>query len=181
VVSARLERVHRLVPYLTMLVCAALLVGCGGVDGESAPEPTLPRGLAADLAAQSDAIAEAYAAGDECGAAHGADALLDGVLLAIEEGRVPGVFQESLTATANKLVDRINCPEEAPPPEEDQGADCDELEAQKQALEEGKEDKKGKGKAKGRDRAFEEQIEALEQEIEACKEDVEGEGDEEDD
>ncbi|MGH3092127.1 MAG: hypothetical protein ACRDOG_07345, partial [Gaiellaceae bacterium] len=105
---------HRLVPCLTALVCAAVLAGCGGDGEETAPGPTLPQGLATDLADRSDAIADSYAGGDVCGAAGQADDLLAAVLAAIEEGRVPAEFQESLTGTANKLVNEINCAEEAP-------------------------------------------------------------------
>ena len=173
---------HRLVPCLTALVCAAVLAGCGGDGEEAPPGPTLPRGLASDLAAQSDAVADAYAAGDVCGAAGQADDLLDAVLVSIQEGRVPAEFQEPLTATANKLVNEINCAEEAPAPTEEEQPDapgCDDLEAQKQALEEEKKDKNGKGKAKGRDRQLDEQIKALEQEIEECQQ-GEGEGGDDD-
>ncbi len=177
-VSATLGAVHRLVPCLTALVCAAVLAGCGGGDQEAAPGPTLPRELASDLAAQSDAIADAYAADDVCGAAGQADDLLDAVLAAIQEGRVPAEFQESLTSTANKLVNEINCAEEAPPPEEEEAdeeaSECEDLEAQRQALEEEKEETKGKG----RQRQLEEEIAALEEEIAACEE---GEGGDDDD
>jgi hypothetical protein len=108
--------VHRLALSLAAALCAVLLAGCGG--DEPAPGPTLPRGLAADLAAQSDTIAETLASGNTCDAAQQADVLLDDVVAAIQAGRVPAAFQESLTATANKLVDQINCPQpdEPPPP-----------------------------------------------------------------
>jgi hypothetical protein len=171
--------VHRLVPCLVAAACAVALAGCGG-DGEApAPAPTLPRALASDLAAQSDAIAEAYAAGDVCGAAGQADVLLDAVMAAIEEGRVPGAFQESLTSTANELVNQINCPEPEPPPaeEEEEGqVGCEELVEQKDVLEEARKDAKGKGKQERLD----EQIRALEQQIEACQEGG-GDGEEGDD
>ncbi|MGH3030454.1 MAG: hypothetical protein ACRDNE_06755 [Gaiellaceae bacterium] len=174
---------HRLVPCLTALVCAAVLAGCGGDGEETAPGPTLPRGLASDLAAQSDAIADAYGAGDVCGAAGQADDLLDAVLVAIQEGRVPAEFQESLTGTANKLVDEIDCPEadQPPPPpeEEEEQPDCSALVEERDALEEEKKDTKGKG----RERKLEEQIKALEEDIEACQqgEPEGGDGDEGDD
>lgn len=171
---------HRLVPCLTALVCAAVLAGCGGNGEETAQGPTLPQGLATDLADRSDAIADSYASGDVCGAAGQADDLLATVLAAIDEGRVPAEFQESLTGTANKLVNEINCTEEAPATtEEEAPQDCSALVEEKDALEEAKKDekdKKGKGKAKGRDGRIDEQIKALEREIEACQQ-AEGEGD----
>lgn len=159
---------HRFVPCLTALVCAAVLGGCGGNGEESAP-PTLPRGLASDLASRSDAIADAYAAGDVCGAARQADDLLDAVNAAVQEGRAPAEFQEPLTPTANELVNEINCPEE--------DSDCDELVEQKDALEEEKKDTKGKG----RDRELDEQIKTLEEQIEACQEGGDKGGDDEED
>jgi hypothetical protein len=167
--------VHRLVPCLTALVCAAVLAGCGGEGEETAPGPTLPRGLASDLADRSDAIADAFATGDVCGAAGQADDLLAAVLAAIEEGRVPAEFQESLTGTANKLVNEINCTEEPPATTEAEAPpDCSALVEEKDALEEAKKDTKGKG----RKRHLDEQIKALEQEIEACQQgEGEGEGD----
>ena len=168
-----------LVPCLTALACAAVLGGCGGNGEESAP-PTLPRGLASDLASRSDAIADAYAAGDICGAARQADDLLGAVNAAIQEGRVPTEFREPLTATANELANEINCPEEEPtPPPPDEDSDCDELVEHKDALEEEK--KETKGKAKGRDRKLDEQIKALEEQIEACQERGDEGGDEEED
>jgi hypothetical protein len=108
--------VHRLALSLAAALCAVLLAGCGG--DEPAPGPTLPEGLAADLATQSDSIAETLASGNVCSAAQQADVLLDDVVAAIQTGRVPAAFQESLTATANELVNQINCPQpdEPPPP-----------------------------------------------------------------
>ena len=59
-------------------------------------------------------VADRLAAGDTCGAAHAADDLHDAVLDAVNRGAVPPELQEDLTATANELVDTVNCP---PPPE----------------------------------------------------------------
>jgi hypothetical protein len=153
---------------LAMLVVLAL-AGCGGGVDEATTEPTLPAGLAQDLADQADAIALAYESGDECGAAQQADVLNQAVIEAVNGGKVPAELQESLQGTTNKLVNEINCPEPAPPPEE---LDCDQLEEEKNALEEEKEDTKGKGQK----RQLEEQIKALDEQIKACKE---GEGEEE--
>ena len=152
---------------LAMLVVLAL-AGCGGGVDEATTEPTLPAGLAQDLADQADAIALAYESGDECKAAQQADVLNQAVIEAINGGKVPAELQESLQGTANKLVNEINCPE--PPPADE--LDCDQLEEEKSALEEEKEDTKGKGKK----RQLEEQIKALEEQLKPCKE---GEGEEE--
>jgi len=174
-VCARLEPLHRPIWCLTALLCAAALASCGGEGEESAPGPTLPSGLASDLASRSDAIADAHAAGDVCGAARQADDLLDAVIAAIEEGRVPADFQEPLTATANELVNEINCPEQKPAPPAE-ASDCGGLVEQKDALEEEKKD------TEGRDRELEDRIKALEEQIEACQEaGDERDGDEEED
>jgi hypothetical protein len=161
-VSATLGRVHRLAPLLAATLCAVLLAGCGG--DEQAAGPTLPRGLAADLAAQSESIADTLGSGNVCGAAQQADALLDDVVTAIQAGRVPAAFQESLTASANELVNQINCPqpdEPAPPPSEEE---CAALEQQKADLEEERDNTKGKGKQ----RKLDEQIAALEAQLQEC-------------
>ena len=167
---------HRLAGCLTALLSAAVLAGCGSDGEESAPGPTLPSGLASDLASWSDAIADAHAAGDVCGAARRADDLLDAVIAAIEDGRVPAEFQEPLTATANELVNEINCPEQSPAPPGEE-SDCGGLVEEKDALEEEKKD------TEDRDRELEERIKALEEQIEACQEagDERGDDEEEDD
>jgi hypothetical protein len=163
--------VHRLALSLVAALCAFLLVGCGG--DEAAPGPTLPRGLAADLAAQSDAIADTLAAGNVCGAAEQADVLLDDVVAAIEAGRVHAAFQESLTATANELRDQINCPQpDQPPPAPPSEEECAALEQQKADLEAERENTNGKGKQ----RKLDEQIAALEAQLQECPQSGSGTG-----
>jgi hypothetical protein len=122
------------------VVCIAVVLaaaGCGGGERSaetSAPRPTLPRSVADDLAARSDAIADALDAGDVCTAAVHADELKDATIAAINNGQVPSAFQEDLQARANELVNTINCP---PPPttteEDDKGG-------------------KGKGRGRGKDK-----------------------------
>jgi hypothetical protein len=91
--------------------------GCGGGErsGETTapPRPTLARSVAEDLAARSDAVADALDAGDVCTAAVRADELQDATVTAINNGQVPQEFQEDLQARANELVNTVNCP---PPP-----------------------------------------------------------------
>lgn len=120
---------------------AAFLVGlaalaftaCGGGGQETTPasQPAISAGTAQALADQADGIADTLESGDVCGAAHEADAFDQAVIDAINGGRVPAAFQESLLATAHKLRDTINCPQT----EED----------------ENKDEEKGKGKKKGHD------------------------------
>ena len=129
----------------SVLAAALAIAGCGG-DGESALEttqtrPTLSRAVADDLAARSDAVADALDAGDTCTAAHRADELLDAVLAAINEGRVPRQLQEDLTARANELVNTVNCP--PPPPTTTE---------QEQDDDEGNGDKKKEEKEKNKDK-----------------------------
>jgi hypothetical protein len=171
--------VHRLAPSLAATLCAVLLAGCGG--DEPAPGPTLPAGLAGDLAAQSDAIADTLASGNVCDAAQQADVLLDEVITAIQAGRVPAAFQESLTASANELVNQINCPQpDEPPPAALSEEECAALGQQKSDLEAEREDTKGKGKQ----RKLDEQIAALEAQLQECPpsgDSSSGDGDEGDD
>jgi hypothetical protein len=153
--------VSRIVLWLTLL-CALVLAGCGE-SGETAPQaPAIPRALAQDLAGQADTIAATYEGGDVCGAAQRADELLASVTSAVADGRIPAELEDSLTATANDLVNEINCPE---PTTTEEQLDCDQLEEQKKALEEEKKDVKGKGK----ERQLEDQIDELEQQIEDCR------------
>lgn len=123
-------RLHRTI----VLVAAALAAGsCGGERSAetTAPRPTLPRTVAEDLAARSDAIAAALDAGDVCTAAVRADELQDATVTAINNGQVPQEFQEDLQARANELVNTVNCP---PPP----------------TTTEEKEEESGKGKGRGK-------------------------------
>jgi hypothetical protein len=126
-------------PRRTVVWFAAVLAaaGCGGAERATEttpPRPTIPRAVADDLAARSEAIAEALDAGDVCTAAVRADELNDATISAINEGKVPRAFQEDLQARANELVNTINCP---PPPttteEDDKGGE-------------------GKGRGRGKDK-----------------------------
>lgn len=163
---------NRVAP-LFVVALALVLSACGGESGaETSTAPALPAGVAQDLADQADAIAASYESGDECTAAEQADSLNDSVIDAINAGKVPPELQESLQATANKLVNEINCPPPAPTTEE-QPQDCAALEEQKQALE----DEKDATESKGQEKQLEKQIEALDEQIKACEDGgEEGEG-----
>jgi hypothetical protein len=76
----------------------------------------LPAAIAADLAARSDRVAAALAAGDTCAAAAQAGQLRGRVVAAINAGRVPAPLQEDVAGAANSLVERIRCVPPPPPP-----------------------------------------------------------------
>ena len=123
----------------------ASLTACSGEAEQQPEQPRLPAALADDLAARSDRVADLLAAGDQCGAAHAADALQGATLEAINRGDVPGAFQEELTAAAGALVDEVNCPQPPPPPPSDDEADDDGEDDKGEDDDDGK----GKGKKKG--------------------------------
>jgi hypothetical protein len=101
------------------LAAALCLAGCGaGAERRAAPQPKLPRPVAAALAQRSDAVADALGAGDDCTALTHARALQQQTIAAINAGRVPGPLQEPLQTTVNDLARRIRCV--APPPVEDE-------------------------------------------------------------
>jgi hypothetical protein len=96
--------------------CAAALClsACGGGGHRrAAPPPTLPRAVAQSLAARSDAVAAALAAGDGCHAARLARQLQQQTIAAINRRAVPTALQEPLSSAVNELVARVVC---VPPP-----------------------------------------------------------------
>jgi hypothetical protein len=113
---------------LAALSLAIALAGCGGSSGTSSEERALPRAVASDLAAKSDAIADALGSGDVCAAAGLADQLKNAVDAAVSGGRVPPAYQDELRQTATGLQNQVNCEAKTP---ENKG--------------------KGKGKKKGQD------------------------------
>lgn len=98
-------------PELGAALAAALcLAGCGGgSQHRAAPQPTLPRPVAAALASRSDEVARVLAAGDSCRALSLARQLQGETIAAINGRRVPRAFQEQLGSTVADLVSRIQC------------------------------------------------------------------------
>jgi hypothetical protein len=92
---------------------ALCLSGCGGAKRAAPHPPTLPRSLATALAARSDSVADALAAGDSCRALALARQLQHETIAAINTGRVSGPFLEDLTGAVNDLTARVTC---VPPP-----------------------------------------------------------------
>jgi hypothetical protein len=94
--------------------CALCLSACGG-GGErhATPPPTLSRTVARSLAARTDAVAAALAAGDSCRAARLARQLQQQTIASINRGAVAPALQEPLSGAVNDLVARVVC---VPPP-----------------------------------------------------------------
>ena len=103
------------------LAAALCLSACGGAKQPAPPPPTFAKSLASGLAAQSDSVASALAAGDSCRALTLAQRLQRSTIGAINQGRVPPGLQEQLSSAVNALVARVRCvppPAAAPPPHE---------------------------------------------------------------
>jgi hypothetical protein len=98
------------------LAVALCLAGCGGASKHRvAPQPKLPGPVASALASRSDDVARALAGSDRCRALSLAQQLQQETIAAINAGRVPGAFQEQLSATVGDLVARIQCVPAAKP------------------------------------------------------------------
>jgi hypothetical protein len=98
-------------PELVAALGAALcLAGCGsGSDHRAAPPPKLSASVATSLAARSDEVARALAAGNSCGALAAAKELQRDAIEAINSLRVSAPFQEQLASSVSDLVSRIEC------------------------------------------------------------------------
>ena len=104
------------------LAGALWLSACGGAkQAAPPPPPTFSRSLASSLAAQSDAVAAALAAGDTCRALALAQRLQQGTIAAINRGRVAAGLQEQLSGAVNELVAHVQCVPPAPPAEKEHG------------------------------------------------------------
>jgi hypothetical protein len=163
----------RVKPLLAVLVLGLAFTACGG--SEAPPrEPRIPASLAAELAAQADAVAASAEAGDRCGAKERALALQADVAEALSAGRIPPAFRQELQAAVDELV-QIECvPAEPPPTEPPPEADsCEALEERRKELEEEKEQIKeieDEEERKAREAELEAEKKAVEEELKACKE-----------
>ena len=99
------------------LAAALCLNACGGAKHSAPPPPpTFAHTLAASLAAQSDGVAAALAAGDSCRAVALAQRLQQRTVAAINTGRVPAALQEQLSSAVNDLAARVRCTAPTPGP-----------------------------------------------------------------
>ena len=159
----------RVTGLLSLIAVAIALTACGGSEAPP-PEPKIPARLAADWAAQADAVAASLEAGDPCGARDQALALQAEVADAINAGRIPAALRPELQETLDELV-QIECVPPKPPPEE---ADpCEALEERKKQLEEEKKELKeieDEEERKAREAEIEAEKKAVEEELKACKE-----------
>jgi hypothetical protein len=76
--------------------------------------PALPRPLAEQLAQQSEAVADALAAGDTQAAIAQSEKLRNDVIAAVNAGQVPPEFQEELMNAVQVLAEDVA--DTAPPP-----------------------------------------------------------------
>jgi hypothetical protein len=81
------------------------------------PPPTLSHTLGSSLAAGSDGVAAALAAGDSCRARTLARRLQQQTIAAINDGHVSPGLQEQLLSSVNALVARVQCVPPAAPPQ----------------------------------------------------------------
>jgi hypothetical protein len=107
---------------LGAVVAASLCLGaCGGAKQSAPPPPTLSRSLGSSLAARSDAVASALAAGDSCRALALARLLQQQTIAAINGGHVAAGLQEQLSSAVNALVVRVRCIPPSPKHEHEHG------------------------------------------------------------
>jgi hypothetical protein len=111
---------------LASLAVVLALSGCGGAtpkQTESAKSAAIPRSVADRLAAQSESIAAAWEAGDECGAAQQADDLRHAADDSIASGDVPAAYQDELESAVVNLQNTANCVEEDDHEDDGKGKD----------------------------------------------------------
>jgi hypothetical protein len=109
---------------LASLAVVLAVAGCGGATPTQTKSAEIPRSVANRLAAQSESIAAAWEAGDECGAAQQADDLRHAADDAVASGDIPAAYQDELESAVVNLQNTANCVEEDD--HEDQGKGEDE-------------------------------------------------------
>ena len=129
-----------------------MLAACGGEREVAPPPPKLPSALGAQLAAESDSVAQLLDAGDACGAAERAVALQQQAIAAFNSpGQVPDELKEDLGVALADVVDRAKteCAATQPPPAPPVAATT--TEEDDEAEDDGH-NGRGRGKGKGKKR-----------------------------
>jgi hypothetical protein len=113
---------------ITVSALAAMLLAVGGCGGSQSAVTTsstgvFPQSVADDLASKSEAIADAWDAGDKCGAAHQADDLAHAVDKAVSEGQIPAAYRSELETAVTTLQSSVNCEPEKHQNEGDENGD----------------------------------------------------------
>jgi hypothetical protein len=103
---------------LAALAFVLVTAGCGSGSNPGDTSVAIPSSVASALAAQSESIADALDAGDECGAAHRADDLRHAADEAIASGSIPAAYRSDLETAVTNLQTIVNCP---PPDKNNQG------------------------------------------------------------
>lgn len=122
------------------VVVVALVVGCGGAA------PTIPAGVADDLASLADAAAAALESGDGCAALDHLETLRSGTTAARDAGDVPPPVAAEILTTVDELAAQTQCD---PPAEQDDGDD-DEDEHEDEEKRGPPEDRGDRGRGEGR-------------------------------
>ena len=105
---------------LALLLTGLAAAGCGGTHRAVAPpRPTLPAGVASQLATLSESVANALDTGDGCTALALATELQKRSADAIARGQVPPTLRQPLRNATAELVGRVQC--EPQPPEKEHG------------------------------------------------------------
>ena len=126
---------------------AVVLASCGGggekEQQQADPGPQIERAVADRLAALSDQVGDRLHAQDNCGAAGSASDLTAAAVAAVNERKIPAAYLEDFLGAVNELEAQIPQCEQAPP--DDDGGEDDDRGSRR-------DDEKGNGKGKGRDK-----------------------------
>jgi hypothetical protein len=111
------------------------LASCGGSDEPEAappppPPPTIAANVAAPLADRSDKVATLLSAGDACGARNEAEALRGDLTKAINDGAIPELYLEDLSALVNEIQAQLPPCRQPPQNEDDHGGKKDKKDKQ---------------------------------------------------
>jgi hypothetical protein len=105
------------------------LASCGGSEEQKAapppPPPTIAASVAAPLADRSDKVATLLGAGDACGARTEAAAMRAELTKAINDGSIPKLYLEDLSALVNEIQAQLPPCRRSPQNDDDDGGKKD--------------------------------------------------------